>query len=198
MRETILLTGFGPFASHERNPSGEAVERLEGEEAEGFLFRSLVLPVQFERAVAALEEAIETYRPSAVIATGIHGEPTGLRLELAARNERNYPVPDVDGHIVQGEPVEEGGPPSAFGSLPVGTIKKALDEAGLGVELSEDAGAYLCNAVFYWLARRVSPAGFLHLPCAPERLEELVRAVRLTAEETARRLAAQRVEATTA
>lgn len=194
MLETILLTGFGPFGQLDRNISEEAVRRLEGAEIDGFVLKTLALPVQFERAVAALEEALEAERPAAVLSFGVHAEP-GFRIELSARNERHYTLPDIDGDLVQDARVEDGAPAMVFSSLPVAAIKQAFDDAGLPAELSEDAGRYLCNAIFYWVARRVMPAGFIHVPAAVERLDEVVKAVRLAAQVTAHRLAAQRVEA---
>lgn len=197
MLESILITGFGPFGHHGRNISEEAVKRLDGAELpEGVVLRALALPVQLERATAALEEALEAEQPAAVIACGIHADGPAFRLELSAKNERHYPIPDADGQQVHGQPVEAGGPPMVFSTLPVAAIKQELEEAGLPVELSDDAGRYLCNAIFYWTARRVSPAGFLHVPAAVDRVDDVVQAVRLAAQVTARRLAAQRVEAT--
>lgn len=196
MLESILLTGFGPFGRHARNASEEAVRRLDGVEVEGFVLRALPLPVQFERATAALEEALES-PPVAVLACGVHDEPGGLfRLELGAKNERHYAIADVDGQVVQDGVVEVGGPAVVYSTLPVAAIKQTLDAAGLPAELSDDAGRYLCNAVFYWVARRVTPAGFLHVPSALDRVDDVVRALRLSAEVLARRLVAQRVEAT--
>lgn len=205
MLETILLTGFGPFGDHGRNISEEAVRRLDGVEVPGgFVLKTLGLPVQFERAVTALEEALEAERPVAVLSFGIHEEP-GFRIELSAKNERHYARkladgqvvlrPDVDGNVVQDARVEDGAPAMVFSTLPVAAIKQAFDEAGLAAELSEDAGRYLCNAIFYWVTRRVTPAGFIHVPAAPERLDDVVEAARLAVEVTARRVAAQRVEA---
>lgn len=199
MLETILLTGFGPFGPHARNISEEAARRLDGQEREGFTIRSLSLPVQLERAVALLQEALETEQPAAVIACGIHDEDgVDFRLELAARNERHYTRPDVDGQLVKDEPVEADGQPMVFSTLPVATIKQALEAAGLKSELCDDAGRYLCNAVFYWVARRITPAGFVHVPADPARLDDVVNALDICVQETARRLVAQRVEATTA
>jgi len=198
MTEKILLTGFGPFGSVARNISSDAVRRFDGAERAGFEIQTLTLPVQLERAVAALEEVLAADRPAAVIACGIHQDdpPVGFRLELAAKNERHYEIPDDDGQLIQGEPVEADGPPMVFGTLPVGEIKQRLEEQGLRVQLSEDAGRYLCNAVFYWLARRVTPAGFLHVPSEADGLEDVVRAIDIAVGVTAERLAAQQVEAT--
>jgi pyroglutamyl-peptidase len=195
MLETILLTGFGPFGAHARNISEEAVRRLDGVEIDGFTLRALALPVQFERATAALDEAIEGEQPVAVLCFGIHDDPTTFRLELCAKNERHYPKPDIDGNVVQNAGVEDG-PAMVFSTLPLAAIKQSFADAGLAAELSEDAGRYLCNAIFYWASRRVTPAGFIHVPASVERLEDAVRAVRIAAQVTARRLVAQRVEAT--
>lgn len=183
MLETILVTGFGPYGDHARNVSEEAVRRLDGTELEGFVLRAVALPAQFEPAVAALEEAIEAERPAAVLSFGTSEEPL-FRVELCAKNER------------QDRSIEDGAPAMVFSTLPVAAIKQALDGAGLPVELSEDAGRSLCNAVFYWTVRHVAAAGLVHVPPAPERLDDVAKAVRLAAEVTARRLMAQRVEAT--
>lgn len=192
--ETIVLTGFGPFGSHARNISEEAIARLDGTERAGFKIRSVALPVHFESAVACLEEAFVT-EPAAVISCGIH-DGEGFRVEVAAKNERDYGIPDVEGNCVSGEAVEVEGPAQVFSTLPVSAIKHAFESAGLDAELSDDAGRFLCNAVFYWAARRVTPAGFLHVPADPGRLEDVVTALDLALEATAARLNAQRVEAT--
>jgi pyroglutamyl-peptidase len=197
MLETILLTGFGPFGDHERNVSGEAARRLDGAEIGGFRVRSLTLPVQFEKAVAALEEAVEGETPAAIISSGIcrESDPARFRLEVAARNERHYPCPDVDGNTVRDALVEEGAPPMVFSTLPAAAIRQAWTDAGLSAELSDDAGRYLCNAIFYWAARRVTPAGFIHVP-PQEDADQVLRALELALEATAARLLADRVEAT--
>ena len=86
------------------------------------------------------------------------------------------------------------------GTLPLAGIKQRLEREGVACTLSEDAGSYLCNAVFYWLARRGlpegTPVGFVHLPHGAEAQPDNLKALHAAAEETARRLAAQRVEAT--
>lgn len=199
MLETLLLTGFGPFGSHERNISQEAAAELDGLEIDGFRVRALSLPVQLEQATALLEEALAD-RPAAVVATGIYdvepGEDPAIRVEVAARNEQDYPIPDDSGQRLKG-PILRDGPEMAYATLPVGAIKLALDGLGVATQLSEDAGRYLCNAVFYWLSQRHERVGFLHLPSDPAGLEEVVRALRVSLETTAARLQSERVEATT-
>ncbi len=192
--DKLLLTGFGPFGSHAVNVTEEAVGGLEGQSLAGFTAVTRVLPVQFDRAVAALEEAFESERPAAVIAAGIHDGPD-YRVEVAAKNERHYTIPDVDGVTVEGARVEDGAPPMVFATLPVGAIKAAIEAEGLPVHLSEDAGRYLCNAVFFWAARRPVPGGFIHVPASAP-ADEVRRVLAAAARVTAERLATQRVEAT--
>lgn len=193
--EKLLLTGFGPFGPHPTNVTEEAVRRLDGTELEGFTIVARTLPVQFEQAVAELEAALAEERPSAVLAAGIHGEADGYRVELTAKNLRDYELPDVAGEVVKGQPVVTGGPPMAFGQLPVGAIKAALEAEGLETALSEDAGSYLCNAVYFWLCQRDAPAGFLHVPAGAAETEA-AGALRAALGAIAHRLAAQRIEAT--
>lgn len=196
MHETILLTGFGPFGTHERNSSGEGAKLLDEEvlEAEGFRLVSATLPVQFEAAVALLEELLAEHRPSAIIASGIHGDAQGpYQLEILAKNELHYEIPDIQGNLIRNAEVEAGGPPQVVSTLPVAKIQLSLEAAGLATELSEDAGRYLCNAVFYWLARQEAPAGFLHVPPSSTPAD-VARALKIAAVVTAGRLVSERVE----
>lgn len=196
MLETILLTGFGPFGDHARNSSGEGAELLHEEvlEVEGFRLVSATLPVQLEQATAQLEELIAEHRPSAIVAAGIHADAQGpYQLELLAKNELHYEIPDIAGNMIRNAEVETAGPPQVVSTLPVAKIQLRLEAAGFATELSEDAGRYLCNAVFYWLARQETPAGFLHVP-PTSTPEDVARALRITANVTARRLVEERVE----
>ncbi|RMG09219.1 MAG: pyroglutamyl-peptidase I [Planctomycetota bacterium] len=196
MKETILLTGFGPFGAHPRNVSGEAAQRLDGREFEGFRVRAIVLPVDFARAAQRLEEAWSEVKPSAVLCCGIHADADSgtYRLEVAARNARSEAL-GADPEPTGGEALEPGGPPMVFSTLPTAAMRRALADAGFDVELSDDAGSYLCNAAFYWTARRVAPAGFVHVPPA-DAPDRVAQALELCLEATVARLLAARVEAT--
>jgi pyroglutamyl-peptidase len=75
---------------------------------------------------------------------------------------------------VTDEQVVTGGPAAYFATLPVREMQKAIQDAGIPVELSLSAGAYLCNQVMYVLLHELAiksldiPAGFIHLPQLPE------------------------------
>ena len=105
------------------------------------------------------------------------GPRTSAR-DAAERAARNRFVPvhaDNLGFIPEVGPICAG-PETLESRLPLNAIHKELSAAGLPVEWSDDAGGYLCNAVFTLsLARGAEdfhPAmsGFIHVP--PLRAQE--------------------------
>ena len=69
--------------------------------------------------------------------------------------------------------VVPGGPPAYFTTLPIKAAATAMREAGLPSIVSNTAGTFVCNHVFYGLmhlaASRRLPlrGGFLHVPYLP-------------------------------
>jgi pyroglutamyl-peptidase len=73
------------------------------------------------------------------------------------------------------EPVVPGGPVGYFSTLPVKACLQALTRAGIPAEVSQTAGTYVCNHVFYALMHQLAErpgirGGFIHVPYAPEQL----------------------------
>src|SRR5207237_10588261 len=70
-------------------------------------------------------------------------------------------------------PVVAGGPAAYFATLPIKAAAVALREAGLPAIVSNSAGTFVCNHVFYGLmhlaaSRRLDlRGGFLHVPYLP-------------------------------
>ena len=61
----------------------------------------------------------------------------------------------------------------------------ALDDAGLTASVSNSAGTFVCNHVFYGLQhalkrRRSARSGFMHLPCRPEQAAAGLHSMTLT------------------
>lgn len=167
---TVLLTGFEPFANAPANPSWDAVQIV----AESWRApASLVvarLPVEFGAASAALLELIALHRPDVVIATGVAEGRAAVSVETIAVNVRDARIPDNAGAQPQDVPVVPGAAARVETSLPVAGIVEALDEAGVPVETSSDAGRYVCNDTFYALRHATAslgmPAGFIHVPAS--------------------------------
>lgn len=167
---TVLITGFGAFGTQTANPSGEIAARLDGTRAGDAEITGTVLPVATARVEAELAAAIAGTRPDVVIITGVAPGRTAPALERVAVNVRDFPLPDNDGLHPVDEPVMAGGPAAYLSTLPVKSVLAAWRDAGVPGYVSNTAGTYVCNQVFY-LARHLTrergiPCGLVHLPTA--------------------------------
>jgi pyroglutamyl-peptidase len=173
---SILLTGFEPFAGDVRNPSGMVAAALDGVETGGGRVSAEVLPCVFGGAPGVLLRAIARVRPDVVVCLGLAGGRTGLTVERVAINVDDARIPDNAGRQPVDRPVAAGGPVGYWSTLPIKAIVEDLREAGFPAAVSQTAGTFVCNHVFYALmhaaAAGVAPtvrrAGFVHLPWLPE------------------------------
>lgn len=159
----VLVTAFGPFPGHPRNPTEAIVDALAGEEH----VVAHVLDVSYRRAVEQLDDLVAMVDPRAVVCFGVASDARGIRLEEVARDRGAAEQPDVDGDTGPDGPTGDG-PATVPSSLPLASIADALVGAGLRVEPSDDAGRYVCNHVFHHVMThpglRGRPAGFVHVP----------------------------------
>jgi pyroglutamyl-peptidase len=164
-----LVTGFDAFGGDETNASCEAVLRLPPR-VDGIDVVTAILPTSYMRSLPALEAAIARAKPQLVLCVGQAGERTALNVERVAINVQDTSRPDNDGAQPADSPVVPGGPPAYFTTLPIKEAVVALHEAGLPAEVSNSAGTFVCNHVFYGLMRLAAAkrhrfrAGFLHVP----------------------------------
>jgi len=168
----VLLTGFAPFGGESTNPSWEAVQALEGEVIAGHRIVARCLPVEFDASLHALQHALDELVPSLVICVGQAGGRAQMSLERVAINVIDARIPDNAGAQPIDEPVAADGPAAYFTSLPIKAMLAALRNAGFPAEISQTAGTYVCNHVFYALmhALRGLPGvrgGFVHIPYSP-------------------------------
>ena len=168
-----LVTGFEPFGADAVNPSREAVLRLSSRLGD-LTIETRIVPTVFGRAIAALEDAIVTTQPDIVLGVGLAGGRAELSLERVAINVDDARIPDNDGQQPIDQPIVAGGPAAYFTGLPVKRAVAALREAGLPAIVSNTAGTFVCNHIFYGLMHLVASrrlpvrGGFLHVPYLPE------------------------------
>ena len=172
-RPTVLLTGFAPFDGDVVNPSWQAVSALRGRQVAGHRIAVRKLPTEFGTALRALRQAIRETRPKLVVCVGLAGGRRRISLERVAINVDDARIPDNAGLQPVDVPVVRGGPAAYFSTLPVKAMLAALREAGIHAEVSQTAGTFVCNHVFYGLmhALRRRPAirgGFIHVPWPAE------------------------------
>lgn len=168
----VLLTGFAPFGGESSNPSWEAAQSLEGEIIAGHRVVARCLPVEFGTSLLALRQSIVELAPSLVICVGQAGGRAQVSLERVAINVDDARIPDNAGAQPVDEPIALDGPAAYFTALPVKAMLAALRNAGVPAEISQTAGTYVCNHVFYGLMHelRALPGvrgGFIHIPYSP-------------------------------
>ncbi|HEX7388968.1 MAG TPA: pyroglutamyl-peptidase I [Acidiphilium sp.] len=168
----ILVTGFEPFGGDTVNPSAMLAEALATETIAGVEIGHAILPCSFAPLGAALDAAMAAFRPDVVLCFGLATGRTGITLERVAINVIDARIPDNLGAQPIDEPVVAGGPAAYFSTLPIKAACARTGEAGVPASISQTAGTFACNAVFYLARHRTEEtdirAGFVHLPCLPE------------------------------
>ncbi len=175
----VLLSGFEPFGGDDRNPSWEVADRLDGEcvqdEAGRPIARvaSLRLPCVFGEAFEVLDAGIRRHAPVAIVALGLDASRRDIAVERIAINLDDARIADNRGRQPRDVPVRPDAPAAYWSSLPVKSIVTAMQSAGIAASISNSAGTFVCNHVFFSLAHRLAapgarrvPAGFIHLPWA--------------------------------
>lgn len=169
---TVLLTGFEPFNGAAINPSWEAVRALDGWSGPGFAVVARQLPCVFGTALDVLRESIAGVKPDIVIAVGQAGGRSEMSLERVAINVDDASIRDNAGNQPVDTPIAADGPAAYFTTLPVKAIVKALRLRGFPSGVSQTAGTFVCNHVFYGLMHHAVgqpvKAGFIHVPFLPE------------------------------
>jgi len=173
---TILLTGFEPFGGESVNPSWEIARALDGWVCEGRVVRAALLPCAFGDALARLDDALAAWQPELVLCLGQAGGRAEISIERAALNVDDARIPDNAGRQPIDAPVVAGGPAAYFSTLPIKALARDLRAAGIPAAVSNTAGTFVCNHVFYALMHRLATApalagargGFVHVPYTPE------------------------------
>ena len=190
---TVLLTGFSPFGGATTNVSWQVAQSLGGEVIDGHTLVAAPLPTEFDTSLEALTDLIEKHHPSLVVCLGQAGGRRAISFERIAINIADARIPDNAGKQPVDKPVVSGGPPAYFTGLPIKAMLKAVQEAGIAGEVSQTAGTYVCNHVFYGMMHTLERrramqgvrGGFVHLPLLPEQgepsmtLEQIQRGLRV-------------------
>jgi pyroglutamyl-peptidase len=190
---TVLVTGFDPFGGDALNPSWLAAQALHGRQVAGHRIVAAQMPTVFGTALAVLRAQLAQHRPALVVATGQAGGRAALSLERVAINVNDARIADNALAQPVDTPVVDGGPAAYFSSLPIKAMLAALQQEGIRSEVSQTAGTFVCNHLFYGLmhelatqpALRGTRGGFIHLPWLPQqgqpsmRLEEIVQGLKL-------------------
>jgi len=164
----VLITGFEPFDIYDINPSQLIAEELNGQIINGVEVVGIVLPVDFDKSVENVTQAIKDYHPVIVLSLGLSArtrvievEKCGVNLKKLPRNESPWILP---------RRIDPCGPFIRLSALDTREIVVEIRNADIPVKQSFFAGMYVCNAVLYEMLGYINEyepstrAGFIHVP----------------------------------
>lgn len=155
----VLVTGFGPFLDVEDNPSAVLARALDGRLVGAWTVVGRVIEVSYARGPAEVLELEASLSPGLIVGFGV-SRSGGLRVERTGQ-ARPGDTPDVRG----ARPVRLDGPEEVRATADTERLAAALL-----CPVSDDAGAYVCNAWLHQVAwRATAPCVFVHIP--PEGVE---------------------------
>ena len=183
-RPRLLLTGFGPFPGTPVNASAVLVAEIADRLVHRLVhveLRIAVLPTEWKAGPAEVQRQIMGFQPEIALHFGVASGTTGFRIETLAENARNR-LTDASGHVPRRRAISATSPPHLLSTFPADRIRQRLAALDLPVEMSTDAGRYLCNATLFRslsltrMAKGARMAGFIHIPSAlgdPEQAQSL-------------------------
>ncbi|MBP3961979.1 pyroglutamyl-peptidase I [Paenibacillus lignilyticus] len=170
----VLLTGFDPFGGETINPAWEVVSRVHRRKTFPELqVEARQIPTVFTTSIEVLRQAILEVQPDVVICVGQAGGRSDIALERVAINLNDARIPDNEGNQPIDEPISEQGPAAYWTSLPIKSITARLRKGGIPASLSQTAGTFVCNHLFYGLQHMIATefpgirGGFIHIPYLP-------------------------------
>ncbi len=169
---TVLLTGFDAFGGASVNPSWLAAQALHGRQIAGYRVVAARLSTVFDTSLHELQALLGAHSPALVLCVGLASGRKALSLERVAININDASLADNRGAQPVDTPVVAQGPTAYFSTLPLKAMLLALRRHGLPAELSQSAGTFVCNHVFYGLMHVLASqpslqgtrGGFVHVP----------------------------------
>lgn len=154
----ILVTAFEPYGTNDTNISQKVLDAIQAD------VTKLLLPVSFRRAPEVLNEAIDQFQPDVIISMGQAAEGDKIRLEHLAINMMDSAKGDNDGYMPNEELICPEAPLALKIALPVKPLCADCVNAGLPTMVSNSAGLYVCNRIYFEALRRTPNSLFVHIP----------------------------------
>lgn len=172
--QKVLVTGFEPFGGETVNPALEAIKQLQQQTFENVTVVTQEIPTVFHKSIQVLKQAIDREQPNIVVCVGQAGGRHDISVERVAINVDDARIPDNEGNQPIDERIVEDGPAAYWSGLPIKSIVQKIREAGIPASVSQTAGTYVCNHLFYGLSHLIASqyheirGGFIHIPFLPE------------------------------
>jgi pyroglutamyl-peptidase len=185
--ERCLITGFNAFGKHTINPSQRVAEQLPEEfkiprTNLSVEIDTLVVPTCCKESWRLISKQLSKNEYSSLILVGLAGGRKRICLERFALNIRDYGIKDNNGHQYDGTEIYAGEPDALKTDLPLVEMRNALRKKKYPTEVSNFAGSFICNEVYYQGLRYKEKTGelnsvlFVHVPHPKDLAKTLVDA----------------------
>eukprot|EP01126_Amoeba_proteus_P009407 TRINITY_DN13559_c0_g1_i1.p1 TRINITY_DN13559_c0_g1~~TRINITY_DN13559_c0_g1_i1.p1 ORF type:complete len:217 (-),score=20.90 TRINITY_DN13559_c0_g1_i1:65-715(-) len=181
---TVFLTGFGPFRGVNDNPTMHLMNEIHLHLKDHPLQNNVHIPssVVVEVSAVAAHLAIsdhivnnkiykgrEDNQKTVFLHFGVHGGATSFLLEEKGWNEASFSCPDERGWSPLCLPITDHDICHNYRTtLPTSKLSASLCSRGFDCQLSQSAGRFLCNYIYYlslhYSSQNNTHSLFVHVP----------------------------------
>lgn len=184
----VLISGFEAFGGRDINPTALLICALQNKEINypsDMTVDQILLPVTFKESFSILQEKIQSFNPDIIISFGEARKRVHIEIESLAINEIQADIQDNLGEQPEKQKISLTGPDTYSSTLPLQGFEGVLKDAGIPVKVSNSAGTFVCNYLFYRLMETNQDTcrlcGFIHVPAEEtlpiEKLKEALSAM---------------------
>lgn len=160
-----LIAGFDKFGRLALNPSETIVSMLPNKLSfaakESVRIKSVMLPTCCA-SWSILKRTLDRFssKHTVLILTGVAEKRERISFERFALNIRDYRMKDNNGHKRQDELIDVRGPDGLRTAFPLVSLQKHIKKKGYPCEISNYAGTFICNEIYYRTLRYQQTHGY--------------------------------------
>ena len=161
----ILLTAFAAFDNRDTNVTTLILNELSNN-INDYNIEKLYLPVALHSSFNIVKKYINEHNPDIIILCGEAAKRTKISIEIKARNIVSKKLCIEDEVDLNNQTIVENGDNIIYSTFPTVEALSQVISKNIPVELSTDAGGYICNALYYQVQNEFKnlPCVFIHFP----------------------------------
>lgn len=179
MGQVAILAGFEPFGSYPVNPTADLARELDGREIDGVLIKGIVMPASYHFCHVEVIHAAREMDACRIVSFGLASWAPKIKIEQVGENWMASRYADCDGIQVDGKRLYPFEQAYRYVNSDTDKLKSVFEANGVDCQLSQDADAYVCNAMIYSTLRDIElyemtvPYVHMHTPWTYRNLRDV-------------------------
>ena len=159
----ILITAFEPFENINTNSSLEVLNNIK---IKNDNIKKLILPVKLTSSFNILKDEVNKYNPDIIILTGQASKRNKISIETKAKNKITKKTSIEDEVDLNNQIIIDNNIDFITSKFPTNEAYLRLKSLNIPVELSDDAGEYICSSLYFKTMNYYQniPSVFIHFP----------------------------------